>query len=325
MYSGQALGKALFQELKGTHQVTHGRPDELVRLLKKGIEFDYVVNIGWFKQLPDDLKILNRPGVIAHSSNKLRARQFFVAENIPAPELWTRAADIPKNAFPVVARTTHHSKGKGFWYCTSGMEATAAGKPHAQQRKHLITTRKGNKVWRTRQIQTDGASHFLKFIPNTREFRIHVMAPCADLSGVKPDEYVVVKLSEKTAANKNADQIVKNHDNGWVFGHPADSNNAKLQEARDIARQTVAKLGLHWGAVDIMLSKDDNKIYVLEVNSTPCLTDDQANTLEKYAAGIKSLLTINPPLLRKRSKDEIQKEKKQRQSRLQEFLSKHKF
>jgi glutathione synthase/RimK-type ligase-like ATP-grasp enzyme len=60
-----------------------------------------------------------------------------------------------------------------------------------------------------------------------------------------------------------------------------------------LAKEVICKFGMHYGGVDIVYSLNRNKPYVLEINSTPCLTDDTSNTLDIYTdkflglAGIK--------------------------------------
>lgn len=264
--------------------------------------------------------MLNQPGRVARSSNKKNARIFFEKNDIPAPTLWLRPQDIPEDAFPVVARTTHHSKGRGFWFCETKAEAIRAAKTQVVKKKRRIRTKKGNLVWRFRETRTEGATHFLKFIPNTREFRVHVVSPGEELGEKNPDDYVVLKVSEKLSDGKKLNSTIKNHDNGWFFGYPKDKNDPALKVVRAVGRDTVAKLGLHWGAVDIMLDKEGNP-YVLEVNSTPCLTDDKANTLDKYVRAITGLIGVEEPLRRKRKKEEVHKIKEKKSKKLDKLLS----
>ncbi len=82
------------------------------------------------------------------SANKKLARIRFKAKGLSAPELWLNVKSIPKCEYPVIGRTTCHMKAQGFWFCRNRLEA--------------------NKAW------SMGATHFMKFIENTREFRAHV-------------------------------------------------------------------------------------------------------------------------------------------------------
>lgn len=272
IHSGRALGSKLISNLYGKATVKKGRLIRLERLQRRE-RFDYIVNIGYFK--PFDCrgaKILNDPIAVGTSSNKRKARIIFRDNEVPSPKLFLSASSIRNDDLPVVGRTTHHMKGKGLWYCKTLSEAKTAEKR--------------------------GATHFIKFIPNTREFRIHVVSPKIDgLVDFKPYDYLVLKLSEKLPkAGAKTNPIVKSHNNGWAFSYPKDRDDPVLEIARSAARKALASVGLNWGAVDVMVSKDTDIAYVLEINSAPCLTDEHSNTLDKYAGAITSLVGLGEPM-----------------------------
>jgi glutathione synthase/RimK-type ligase-like ATP-grasp enzyme len=72
---------------------------------------------------------------------------------------------------------------------------------------------------------------------------------------------------------------------GHKFLSPTDKRNIE-----DAAKKALCVFGLNYGAVDIMLSKDNNNPYVLEINSTPCLTDENSNTAEVYARSLARII-----------------------------------
>lgn len=267
--SGRVLGDELSKRLSDSgHSVKKGRISRLERLQDNGSEFDYVINVGWYKPtaVPHNCLIVNVPEGVSNSSNKRKARIRFKQLGIPAPRLWLRGGNILEADLPVVGRTTHHMKGWGLWYCET--------------------------LEQVRTAVVEGATHFLKFIRNTREFRVHVMATRLSLGGDPKDNYKVIKLSEKNpgpGVKHNA--IVKNHESGWVFGYPKNKKDPGLPLVRSSAKKTISSFGLHWGAVDIMVS--GGAPYVLEINSTPCLTDDNASTLDRYVFSIGRLLGVN--------------------------------
>lgn len=277
IHSGRVLGSYLIRHQPGGVRVQKGRPQRLALLLKRGHQFDYIINVGWFRQFnAGKATILNLPEAISLSSNKRKARTHFKAEGIPAPKLWLTKNNITARCLPVIARTTHHTKGKGLWFCTTMRELDVAA--------------------------ARGATHYLKFIPNTREFRVHVMAPKTAIGGLEAKDYRVVKLSEKLPNPRaKANEIVKSHERGWIFGYPKDKKDPVLSKVRNVGKETLASFGLHWGAVDIMVSRDTGEIHVLEINSTPCLTDDSANTLEKYSKGMCFMLGLEQPPPKKES------------------------
>lgn len=229
---------------------------------------DVIVNMGTIGAIPHQYKgvVLNKPAAISHSSNKRRARQTFEQEGIPAPKLWTAGA-IPRDVYPLVGRTTKHSKGKGFWFCRNHIEAERANRA--------------------------GATHFIKFIENTREFRVHIVSH--KLQERTEADYASIKMSEKVFEGIHQGQktdVMKNRDNGWVFKHPSEISGELLANLRAVAKKSVAKFDLEWGAVDIMVDKDTDELYVLEINSSPRLTDAQANTVDKYADWVLHLAGI---------------------------------
>lgn len=214
--------------------------------------------------------VLNHPSKVLSSSNKRAYRVEMAEKGVPSPKLWVGSpAGIPESEFPVIGRTSTHTKGHGLWFCRNRGEASSAA--------------------------ARGATHFMKFIKNTSEFRVHVMA-----SSVKkektPDDYISVKISRKHKENPTEeDKVVKNHDRGWVFVGPGDTSKAVLSKVRDTAKLALSILDMDFGAVDIMYSEDTKECYVLETNSSPCLTDTAANTLNKYASSILRLLGISEP------------------------------
>lgn len=108
------------------------------------------------------------------------------------------------------------------------------------------------------------ATHFMEFIEAEREFRVHVVAGQS------------IKISEKIGGDGTA----KNHARGAYFQYPQDFSHKKT--LRRAAKQAVEALELDFGAVDILWAND--KPYVLEVNTAPCLTDENSDTLERYVS-----------------------------------------
>lgn len=233
----------------------------------RNIKLDYILNVGNsapFYKVDKNTHIINPPDRIAISANKRLARMRFKAKKISAPTLWLAASEIPDYEFPVVGRTTYHMKAQGFWYCKNKKEALSA--------------------------ERQGATHFLRFIRNTKEFRAHVFSTKLDIKS--EDDYIIAKLSEKTASETTRSSIIKNHDSGYKFLSPSNMSLPILPLIRNLAKETIYKFGLHYGGVDIIYSNTTKKAYVLEINSTPCLTDEHTNTAEIYAEKLGALMGI---------------------------------
>jgi len=100
---------------------------------------------------------------------------------------------------------------------------------------------------------------YTKYIKKSDELRIHVAFGKA----------IFVQFKKRqSGAEQTADQkLIRNHDNGWVFcPRPlADAPNDSVAQAL----LAVAALQLDFGAVDIVINKDDGLPYVLEINTAP--------------------------------------------------------
>lgn len=113
------------------------------------------------------------------------------------------------------------------------------------------------------------APMYVQYIPKLVEFRVHVFR---QLNGY--DTLVRQKLRQSTAYQTMDQRLIRNHDNGWVFGNVRDEDGA--DKAKAAATKAVEALGLNFGAVDVIIGRDDGVAYVLEINTAPGLTSDAA-------------------------------------------------
>ena len=97
-------------------------------------------------------------------------------------------------------------------------------------------------------------SHFMRYIPTEREYRIHVF------------KNEVIAMSEKRMTDHCTSLHIRNFETGWVF-HYLDG---VAPEISNLAKSAVSCLGLDFGACDIIKSVSGN-LYVLEVNTAPSL------------------------------------------------------
>jgi carbamoylphosphate synthase large subunit len=266
VYSGRALRKMLASLHKG--RVIGGYPNRFASTLRKNTP-DCVINLGTTGEISYKGKIVNPRDMVRSASNKRAARIAFQEADVPAPQLFLRGSDVTKAELPVIGRTSYHNKGKGFWFCK-----TLAEVQRAVER---------------------GATHFLEFVPKTREYRVHAFCKkkAFGKEDRKADDYASVKLVEKVWQGKDKPdpkKVQKNHEFGWVFLGQQDRREEELDVVRFAAKQAMAALGLDFGAVDVMYKIMDKRPYVLEVNSTPSLADETADTCEVYAKRILSML-----------------------------------
>jgi hypothetical protein len=270
VHSGRALRKTLADLHDGT--VRGGYPKRLAALLKSGEPPKVIINLGVTDDLDYGGTIINTQDMVRAASNKRKARQIFVEQGVPTPELYLEPGAVSKEDLPVIGRTSYHKKGEGFWFCKTLTAVSRAAKA--------------------------GATHFLEFVPNTREYRVHVFTKRKYLGteGRKPENFVSIKISEKVWQGDDKpdkDEPQKNHVFGWTFLGPQNRREEELDVVRHAAKQAMAALGLDFGAVDVMYRVRAKQPYVLEVNSTPSLSDDNATTCEVYAGRI--LKTTRPP------------------------------
>jgi glutathione synthase/RimK-type ligase-like ATP-grasp enzyme len=181
-------------------------------------------------------KVINSKTAIAKASNKEAALEIFGQNGISIPKTMN-ARQVTTSDFPVLGRKVHHIAGNDIILCL--------------QKKDLAVA-----------VQ-NGCTHFTKYIPTATEFRLHVWG----------DQ--VIKISEKvlTEPERNKDPWIRNFDEGYTFMSP----KTKLSgQAKGMAVDAVACLGLNFGAVDMILG-DDGLAYVLEVNSAPGLIDSSVD------------------------------------------------
>jgi glutathione synthase/RimK-type ligase-like ATP-grasp enzyme len=114
---------------------------------------------------------------------------------------------------------------------------------------------------------------YVEFIPNEREYRLHVIGG------------MVVSVQRKYLERPHLSEggFVKNHAHGYVFKTPERGLNASRHRA---AIQAVELLGLDFGAVDMVVDHE-GKEYVLEVNTAPALSPKR---IEQYVTALRPLL-----------------------------------
>lgn len=207
--------------------------------------------------LQGQVKMLNKPGAVEVASNKLETFNILFRERI----------NIPKYTTSPMSASYWFREGITKVYCRTKLTG------HSGEGIHLAHC-EGELV--IAPLYTGGI--------NTKgEYRVHVFK--------KPQgEYNVIDVQKKRRRNEavesgNINMDIRNLLGGWVYAH----NNVELEDtALEQAKRAVEVLGLDFGAVDIVLEKNTNKPYVLEVNTAPGLQDSR--TLAAYAEAIKEYI-----------------------------------
>lgn len=110
---------------------------------------------------------------------------------------------------------------------------------------------------------------YTRFLPNTKEFRVHVV--CGEVVDVQ--EKRTMKKIKKELINRE----IRSHKEGWVFCRRDVVEPADL---RNLAVWATAALGLDFAGVDIIYDFDTKKCYVLELNTAPGL---EGSTIKIFA------------------------------------------
>lgn len=112
---------------------------------------------------------------------------------------------------------------------------------------------------------------YTKYIKKSKEYRVHVF-----------DDEILDVTEKRKKAGVDANPLIRNHANGWVFCR---QNIEEPEGLQQLALAAIAAVDLDFGAVDIIYNKHYNQLYVLEVNTAPGL---EGTTLEKYKNAIQN-------------------------------------
>lgn len=194
-------------------------------------------------------KILNKPEAVAKAANKLEAFKE-LKERVSIPDFTESLEEASKwldGGSRVVARTVLNG--------------------HSGAGIVIVDPDSGE--------QLPEAKLYTLYVPKSEEYRIHVFN-----GGVI---HCQRKARNKEVPDEQVNWKVRNHANGFIFAH---QGVAVPAEGAKSAIDSVAALGLDFGAVDLIYNKMKNKFYVLEVNTACGL---EGTTLERYVRSFKGL------------------------------------
>lgn len=163
------------------------------------------------------------------------------------PPFWL-SREIPENMYPIVCRTNLAGH--------SGDGIVMADSPS----------------------QLVDAPLYVRYIKKKDEYRVHV-------GKGRDGEVVQISLQRKARRLdcKDPDWRVRNHANGFVFVR----NEVKPPESVvEAAKSALRATGLDFGAVDVIWNEEQEKSYVLEINSAPGL---EGQTITDYANYFRGL------------------------------------
>lgn len=128
-----------------------------------------------------------------------------------------------------------------------------------------------------------GCDFYTAYIPNTREYRVHVFQ----------GEVIRVQGKYLDYPEQHTNPYIKNHGQGFRFRTPDRMPNPDRLEA---AVRAVEALGLDFGAVDLLRGAD-GLTYVLEVNTAPACSPMTARAYIQHFAewlGVEPNLDLVP-------------------------------
>lgn len=193
-------------------------------------QFRTVINWGNPSALQhgEDVVVLNKPEAINKAINKLTALQTLQEGGTRVPEFTTKL---------------DKAEAGTIWFARTVLDGSCG--------RGISVIREGDGV--------PAAPLYVRYIRKDSEYRVHV--------AFGQPIFAQLKLRQREAEQTNDQKLIRNHDNGWVFGP------RPLEEIPDDVKQQAVKavesLGLDFGAVDLVVGKKDKLAYVLEVNTAP--------------------------------------------------------
>lgn len=201
--------------------------------------------------------VLNKASGIENNTNKLNSLVLFKKNGVNVPRFYKNKNDIER--FPVLGRKFNHKGGKDIIIINGSLNRAANDYSKIPDR-HFYT----------------------EFIPSKAEYRVHIF--CGKVIRVTKKVFRGHDRFDQQISDKC---IIRNDTFGW--GHHAVTE----QEMQEISSEAinnciiaVKAVGLDFGAVDLLIG-NDNKPYVLEVNSCPRLN---SIGIDVYLKAIKDVL-----------------------------------
>jgi hypothetical protein len=188
-------------------------------------------------------RVLNRPGIVAAMTNKLKFFQLMEDTDVRTPEF------------------TDNMVTAAGWATDSG-KTCARYKLTGHSGEGLVLFDDPNRL-----IRADRASLYTKYVPKKLEYRIHFA--CGEIIDIQRK----IKDPDREVTNWQ----VRNHDNGFIFARNG-VRDAMPHDVLDQATKTIVACGLDFGAIDIIYNGKEGQAYVLEINTAPGLVGETVNS-----------------------------------------------
>lgn len=122
---------------------------------------------------------------------------------------------------------------------------------------------------------------YVEYIPKLAEYRVHVV------NTEQPQAFVVQKRRRRDVPDDQVNWKIRNFDNGFAFAAQL-AENSPVDRLKEIAIASIQRLGLDFGAVDVIYNRRSDSLYVLEINSAPGLSD---RTAQWYSENLSTLIS----------------------------------
>jgi hypothetical protein len=141
----------------------------------------------------------------------------------------------------------------------------------------LTTSREGRGiVLAARPEQIVSSPLYTKRFPHAREYRVHI---------INGSVVQVVQKRKRTGADNADPRIRSNRD--WVFARALTGSSEEVERVKAVALEGARRLGINFGAFDVLYSVKQEKAVILECNSAPGLDRTSAML---YAEALKRKL-----------------------------------
>lgn len=177
----------------------------------------------------EGVKVLNPPESVANAVNKVKAFRLWSKLDVLNVPMFYEG-EAPESFEGILLARTDVSASSG---------------------RGIVVCRPGDTV--------PAAPLYVTYIPKLVEYRLHVV-----------DNKVIFAQQKKRSSNAEQDKdqkLIRSYDNGWVFC-PIDLKDVD-EDVKNAGVMAVNGLGLHFGAIDIVIHRDNNKPYILECNTAP--------------------------------------------------------
>lgn len=209
-----------------------------------------------------------------------------------------RAVSIASSKLDTLTQLRNHGVGHPVFTSSpdeANFKVLVEGKTMVARTLDRASQGRGIEVLTPERVRQDGgivrANLYTEAIDKGREYRVHV--------GSLRGGYRVIDVQRKIRRPDVADTdrpFIWNHDNGFIFVRDGVNINTVPNSVLDVALRAVRALGLHFGAVDIVVPRRGRAdvmtmpAYVLEVNTAPGMV---GRTVQRYAEYFKAYCNVD--------------------------------